>query len=33
LFPSLLAKEMVSVQPMSLPSGLVFYLDNDGSKE
>jgi hypothetical protein len=27
LFPSLLAKEMVSVQPMSLPSGLIFYLD------
>jgi len=33
LFPSLLAKEMVSVQPMSLPSGLVFYLDDDGLKE
>lgn len=33
LFPSLLAQKMVSVQPMSLPSGLVFYLDDDGLKE
>lgn len=27
VFPSLNASELVSVQPMSLPSGLLFYLD------
>lgn len=27
VFPSLVASELVSVQPMSAPSGLLFYLD------
>jgi hypothetical protein len=27
VFPSILAKEFVSVQPMNLPSGMVFYMD------
>ena len=34
VFPALVANELVSVQPMTLPSGLVFYLDytyNSGS--
>jgi len=27
VFPSLIASEIVSVQPMSLPTGILFYLD------
>lgn len=27
LFPALIASEIVSVQPMSLPSGSLFYMD------
>jgi len=27
VFPGLIANELVSVQPMSAPSGLLFYLD------
>ena len=28
VFPNILANEIVSVQPMSLPTGLLFYLDH-----
>jgi len=27
VFPNLIANEIVSVQPMTIPSGLLFYLD------
>lgn len=27
VFPQILASELVSVQPMSMPSGQIFYLD------
>jgi hypothetical protein len=36
IFPGLIASQMITVQPMSLPSGLLFYLDNmspSGSKD
>lgn len=36
VFPSLIANEIVNVQPMSLPSSLLFYLDYtfpSGSKD
>jgi hypothetical protein len=36
LFPGLIANQMITVQPMSVPSALPFYLDytyNSGSKD
>lgn len=33
IYPGLIANQMITVQPMSLPSGLIFYLDKSGSKE
>jgi hypothetical protein len=27
VFPNLIANDIISVQPMSLPSGLLFYMD------
>jgi hypothetical protein len=31
IYPSMIASQMVQVQPMSLPTGLLFYLDSQGS--
>jgi hypothetical protein len=31
VFPSMLANEIVSVQPMTAPTGLLFYLDHSYS--
>lgn len=36
IYPSLIASHMIEVQPMTLPKGLLFYLDHayaSGSKE
>lgn len=33
VFPSLIAQEIVSTQPMSLPSGLLFHLDYTYGKQ
>jgi hypothetical protein len=33
VWPSLIANDLISIQPMSLPSGLLFYLDYTFGKE
>jgi hypothetical protein len=33
IYPGLIVNQMIPVQHMSLPTGLIFYLDKRGSKE